>query len=172
MFRGGLRSLLAGEFGALRAEGEAQRAAAARQLAEDQAREKVRFAVRQITKASFGVCKSCGMVDANASLPVVAILCRLSICIQCRLACYRLHGCTWRQRSGCGARGRQPTDEPARSARHSRMQRSRSVHADAVLMQVLIVGQYVGGSVCSAVPNSMRLSVALQAADGVAGPCF
>lgn len=42
MFRGGLRSLLAGEFGALRAQGEARRAAAARQLAEDQAREKVR----------------------------------------------------------------------------------------------------------------------------------
>ncbi len=82
MFRGGLRSLLSGEFGTLRAEGEAQRAAAARQLAQDQAREKVRFAVRQITKASCGVCNSCGTAAAHASLPVVAILRRVSVCIQ------------------------------------------------------------------------------------------
>jgi hypothetical protein len=47
MFRGGLRSLLSGEFGALRAEGQSRRAAAARLLAEDQAREKVRLAVKQ-----------------------------------------------------------------------------------------------------------------------------
>ena len=57
MFRCGLSSLLSGEFGALRAEGEAQRAAAARQLAEDQAREKVRLAEEQVTEASVGVCK-------------------------------------------------------------------------------------------------------------------
>jgi hypothetical protein len=82
MFRSGLRSLLAGEFGALRAEGEAQRAAAARQLAEDQAREKVCLAVKQVTKASSGVCKSCGMVAAHASLSEVAILRHVSICIQ------------------------------------------------------------------------------------------
>ena len=41
MFRSGLRDLVAGEFGQLRQQGEAQRAAAARQLAEDQAKEKV-----------------------------------------------------------------------------------------------------------------------------------
>ena len=66
MFWGGLRSLLSGEFGALRAEGEAQRAAAARQLAQDQAREKVRHAVKQIAEALAGVCK-CLLAELLAS---------------------------------------------------------------------------------------------------------
>ena len=80
MFRSGLRSLLSGEFGALRAEGEAQRAAAARQLAQDQAREKVRHAVKHIAEALAGVCKCLWRSDLHLG----ALMWRLLYCGRAR----------------------------------------------------------------------------------------
>lgn len=143
MFRGGLRSLLAGEFGALRAEGEAQRAAAARQLAEDQAREKVRRAEEQVTEAS-DVCKCLWQGHLHLEPLCGGLLCGGKPCNQRRCVHCRLRDCSWRQRRRRDARGRQPTGEPARSARQPRMRRSRSVPADAVLMLMLIVCQLLG----------------------------